>query len=153
MINDSGRLKRCARTISSLSASPKWRALNSPVFGSTRASAWSRGTESERWMRSTGATANGINHGFAYQNVANTTPSAASTSSVESPWNEKRPDARIECPWPSRSIGASIAWFRPTSTSEQAAPATAKRKSSFGIRTSAFRIRRTVPHAAMVAMT
>ena len=93
-----GRSKRCERTISSLSAAPKWRALKSPVFGSTRASASSCGTESERWMRSTGATANGISHGSAYQKVATTTPRPASASSVDSPWNENRPDSRIVCP-------------------------------------------------------
>ena len=67
MISASGRSNRCERTISSFSAAPKCRALNRPVFGSTRASASSCGTESDRWMRSTGATANGINHGSAYQ--------------------------------------------------------------------------------------
>ena len=140
MISASGLSKRWARTISSFSASPKWRALKRPVLGSTRASASSCGTASERWIRRTGATANGISHGFACQKVATTTPSAARTSSVDRPWNEKSPDSRIECPWPSRSIGASIAWFRPTRTIEQATPAIAKRRSTFGIRPSAWRI-------------
>ena len=44
---------------SSRSVAAKWRALKSPVFGSTRASAWSAGTASERWTRSSGASANG----------------------------------------------------------------------------------------------
>ena len=56
MISDSGRSKRSARTSSSVSAAAKWRALKRPVFGSTRASACSCGTESERWIRSSGAT-------------------------------------------------------------------------------------------------
>ncbi len=48
MISDKGLSNRCARTISSFRASPKWRALKSPVFASTRASASSWGTERER---------------------------------------------------------------------------------------------------------
>jgi hypothetical protein len=104
-------------------------------------------------MRSTGATANGISQGSAYQNVATTTPRAASASSVERPWNENRPDSRIECPWPRSSIGASIAWFRPTSTSEHARPATANRKPVLETSPSAWRISFTVAHAAMEAIT
>ena len=153
MISASGRSNRCERMISSFSAAPKWRALNRPVFGSTRASASSCGTESDRWMRSTGATANGINHGSAYQKVATTTPRPASASSVDNPWNENRPDSRIECPCPSSSIGASIAWFRPTRTIEHARPATARRKPVLETRPSAWRISLTVPHAAIEAIT
>src|ERR671914_576050 len=50
MISDTGRPNRAARVSSSFSASPKWRALKRPVFGSTRASASSFGTTSDRWM-------------------------------------------------------------------------------------------------------
>ena len=48
MISDSGRSKRPARAISSDRALAKWRALKRPVFGSTRASASSCGTDSAR---------------------------------------------------------------------------------------------------------
>ena len=48
MIRDIGRSNRCARPSSSVSAAEKWRALKRPVFGSTRASACSCGTESAR---------------------------------------------------------------------------------------------------------
>ena len=34
--------------------------VEEPVFGSFRASAWSAGTRSERWIRSSGASANGV---------------------------------------------------------------------------------------------
>ena len=55
MISDSGRSKRPARPSSSPGPAAKWRALKRPVFGSTRASAWSCGTVSERWIRTSGA--------------------------------------------------------------------------------------------------
>jgi hypothetical protein len=80
--------------------------LKSPVFASTLASSWSCGTESERWIRSNGATANRISHGLASQKAAIATPSIASTRSVERLWNEKSPDSWIECPRARCSIGA-----------------------------------------------
>src|SRR5689334_21819530 len=68
--SDSGRSKRAVRVSSSSSALAKWRALKRPVFGSTRASSWSGGTESERWIRKSGATAKRISHGFERQKAA-----------------------------------------------------------------------------------
>ena len=67
MISDIGRSKRRARPISSDSAAAKCRALKSPVFGSTRASACSAGTLRERWIRNSGVSANGTSHGFVSQ--------------------------------------------------------------------------------------
>jgi hypothetical protein len=125
MISESGRSKRAARVSSSASAWPKCRALNRPVFGSTRASASSLGTDSERWMRTSGAIANGTSHGFSSQNVAIPTPSDASTRSVERLCIENRPDSRIECPRASASIGASSEWLIPTSSTHAVNPASA----------------------------
>ena len=67
MISESGRSNRAARVSSSFSACPKCRALKRPVFGSTRASASSLGTASERWISTSGATANGTIHGLESQ--------------------------------------------------------------------------------------
>ena len=99
MISDSGRWKRSARPSSSWRASAKCRALKRPVFGSTRASACSAGTVSERCTSRIGAMANGISHGFSSQKYAKATPSAASTSSVERFSKLKSPVSRIEWPY------------------------------------------------------
>ena len=94
MISDIGRSKRSARPISSDSAAAKWRALKSPVFGSTRASACSCGTASERCTRMSGAIANGMSHGLIAQKAYVATPSAASTRSVVKCSTSNSPVAR-----------------------------------------------------------
>ena len=119
-------------------------------MGSTRASAWSCGTESARWIRRSGAIANGTSHGFAVQNAASTTPSAAKTNSVDSVWYEKT--WRIGCPLTQRIIGATSEELSATSTTEAAVPASAKRTSSLGIRPSAPMITCALPHAAIAAI-
>ena len=134
MISASGRSKRWARTISSFSASAEVARVEEAGL---RVDA-GLGLELRHRQRAVdqehrGDARTGSATGWRARRSRRTTPSAASTSSVERPWNEKRPDSRIECPWPSSSIGASIAWFRPTRTIEQASPATAKRRSVFGI--------------------
>ena len=125
MISESGRSNRAARVSSSFSACPKCRALKRPVFGSTRASASSLGTASERWISTSGATANGTIHGLESQKVAMPTPSAASTRSVDRLWKLKRPDSRGEIPRANASIGASSEWLIPTSRKHAARPPSA----------------------------
>ena len=119
-------------------------------MGSTRASAWSCGTDRARWIRSSGAIANGTSHGFAVQNAASTTPSAAKTNSVDSVWYEK--SRRIGCPLTKRIIGAISEELSATSTTEAAVPASAKRTSSLGISLSAPMIACALPQAPIVAI-
>ncbi len=115
MISDIGRSKRVARESSSASTVAKWRALKSPVFASTRASACSCGTASERWISSTGAIANGISQGLNFQKAATPSPRAARTKSVERLSNEKIPVLRSVWPRPRlSSMGASRPWFSAT---------------------------------------
>ncbi len=152
MISDIGRSNRAARVSSSFSAWLKWRALKRPVFGSTRASASSFGTESERWIRISGAIANGTSHGLIPQNVAIPTPSDARTRSVERLWIEKRPDSRIECPRASASIGASSMWLIPTSRTHAVRPAIANCRFPYWSRNSRFITRCAPPDAARIAI-
>ncbi len=81
-------------------------ALKSPVLASTRASSSSIGTLSERCTIRSGASAKGTSQGFCSQMNATPTPSAASTSSVESPWELKMPVSRSEQRRISAIIGA-----------------------------------------------
>jgi hypothetical protein len=132
MISDRGRSNRSARRSSSFSAAAKWRALKRPVFGSTRASSCSCGTESERWISRSGATANGISHGFVAQKAAIATPSIASTRSVERLGNENSPDSRSEWPRARWSIGAISRWFTATIAAAADRPASAYSTSDAG---------------------
>ena len=114
MISDIGRSKRTARPSSSASAEAKWRALKSPVFGSTRASSSSAGTASERWISSIGAIPIGINHGFVRQKLTSANPSRPTTISLERLWNDKRPVSRSRIPRARRSMTATIVWLSTT---------------------------------------
>ena len=149
MISDIGRWNRCERPSSSVSAAAKWRALKSPVFGSTRASAWSCGTDRARWISKSGVIANGTSHGLPVQKAARTTPSAANTSSVERVWYEKI--WRIGCPCTQWIMGAISAELRATKTIDAATPAAAKRTSSLGITLWAFSTACATAHAPIVA--
>ncbi len=145
MITDRGVPERSARSSSSRRAPAKWRALKRPVLGSTRASSWSAGTLSERWIRSSGATAMGRSSGFQSQSPASATPSIASTKSVERLSVEKSPVPRRECPRAKWSIVASRKWFRETKTTAATRPDSAN--SRLGPKP-AFRTSSTAPHAA-----
>ena len=124
--------------------------MKSPVFGSTRASAWSCGTERARWISSSGAIANGTSQALPVQKAASTTPSAAKTNSVERVWYEK--SWRIGWPLTHRIMGASSKELSATSATEAAVPASAKRTSSLVIRSSAPLTRCAAPHADIVAI-
>ena len=91
MISDAGRSNRTARASSSVSTEPKWRELKRPVLGSTRACSCSRGTWSARWIRKSGASANGISARFTSQKAATPIPSEARTNSVDSITAENSP--------------------------------------------------------------
>ena len=124
--------------------------MKRPVFGSTRASACSCGTESARWISSSGAIANGTSQGLPVQNAARMTPRAAKTNSVESVWYEK--SCRIGWPWTRRIMGAISAELSTTRTTAAAVPASAKRMSSEAIRSSAPEMTCAAPHADIVAI-
>jgi len=120
--------------------------LKSPVFGSTRASAWSAGTLSARWISTSGAAAKRMSQGFDCQKAKTATPSAASTRSVENASMPKRPVSFTEYPLARFIITASIVWFSSTKTAAAASPATAVRRFAFA-RICAFVIRCAAVHA------
>ena len=131
MSTASGRTKRCARPNSPSSAVLKWRALKRPVFGSTRASSSSFGTESERCTTRRGASANGTSHGLPVHSPATATPSAASTSSVVSPCVEKIPVSKSEQRRMNATIGAEMPACTATSSAMATSPAAAASASTF----------------------
>ncbi len=148
MISDIGRWNRCARPSSSCMTTVKCLALKRPVFGSTRASAWSCGIARLRWMRRSGATAKGISHGFRCQKAATASPRVARMKSVERLSNEKTPASRSEWPRASVTIGARITWFAATAIVQAASPASAQRRCSSGMRPFECRISAAPPQVA-----